>query len=361
MAEAPVNPAPASEAAEARIEPPPSAWARAWSSFRSQRLSFWSLVLFVVLFVASLCAELIANHRPLLASYEGELYFPLLLDYPETAFGGVFETEADYTDPFITTQLSQEGNWAIYAPIPYQYNTINFFTGHPNPAPPSSANLLGTDDRGRDVVARLVYAFRVSVLFALGLAVLGSVMGVIIGAVQGYFGGRTDLYTQRFVEIWSSMPELYLLIIFNSLFEPSLLLLLALLSLFGWMSLSEYMRAEFLRGRNLMYVTAARALGASHYRSMAVHILPNSLAPIITFLPFRFSGAVLVLTSLDFLGLGVPSDTPSLGELLAQGKENLEDWWLSLSAFFALVLLLLLMVFIGEGLRSALDPHQRRP
>ncbi|MCH9664040.1 MAG: ABC transporter permease [Gammaproteobacteria bacterium] len=333
----------------------------AWRSFRRQRLSYWSAIVFAVLFLLSLCAELIANHRPLLVRYDGALYSPLLIDYPETVFGGVFETPTDYTDPFIQDQFARAGNWAVYAPIRYQYNTINFYTGQPNPAPPSAVNWLGTDNRGRDVLARLIYAFRVSVLFALGLALLGSVAGVIIGALQGYFGGRVDLYTQRVVEIWSSMPELYLLIIFNSLFEPSLWLLLVLLSLFGWMSLSEYMRAEFLRGRNMMYVTAARALGVSHLRSMSVHILPNSLAPIITFLPFRFSGAVLVLTSLDFLGLGVPSDTPSLGELLSQGKENLEAWWLSLSGFFALVILLLLMVFIGEGLRNAVDPHHRRP
>jgi microcin C transport system permease protein len=278
--------------------------------------------------------------------------------YSERHFGGDFDTEADYIDPYVKKLLNEGDNWALYPLNAYSFNTINYFTEKPNPAPPSSENLLGTDDRGRDVFARLIYGFRISVVFAAVLTVIGVFLGVVAGAVQGYFGGRIDLAMQRLIEIWGSMPELYLLIIFASLFEPSLLLLIILLSLFGWMGLADYVRAEFLRGRGMDYVRAAKALGDSNRSIMFRHLLPNSLTPVITFLPFRISGAILALTSLDFLGLGVPPSTPSLGELLSQGKENIEAWWLSLSTFTVLVGTLVLLIFIGEALREALDTRR---
>jgi microcin C transport system permease protein len=300
----------------------------------------------------------ISNDKPLLVYFDGEYYFPLIHDYPETAFGGDFDTEADYTDPYVQQFLTSNGNWAIYPPNPFSYNTINYQTEHPNPAPPSRANLLGTDDRGRDVLARLIYGFRLSVLFAFVLTAIGVVLGIFAGALQGYFGGRLDLTAQRLIEIWSSMPELYLLIIFASLFEPSILLLIILLALFGWMGLADYVRAEFLRSRNMDYVQAARAMGVSNRAIMLRHLLPNSMTPVITFMPFRISGAILALTSLDFLGLGVPPTTPSLGELLAQGKDNIEAWWLSMTTFVVLVGTLTLLIFIGEALREALDTRR---
>jgi microcin C transport system permease protein len=254
--------------------------------------------------------------------------------------------------------LSQKGNWALFAPNRYGPKTLNYFATQPNPAAPSAANWLGTDDRGRDLLAQLLYGFRVSVLFALGLTATGVVLGVVLGAVQGYFGGRTDLLFQRFIEVWSAMPELYLLIIFSAVFAPSIALLLVLLSLFGWMGLSDYVRAEFLRNRQLDYVRAAKALGVSNWHIIVRHVLPNSLTPVVTFLPFRMSGAILALTSLDFLGLGVPPGTPSLGELLAQGKSNIDAWWISLSTFAVLVFTLLLLTLMGDALRDALDPRK---
>jgi len=331
---------------------------RAWLRFRANRRGYVSLWIFSILFVLSFFAELLCNDKPLLVRYQGELYVPVLVSYPETTFGGDFETEADYTDNFVRDQLTMGDNWMLEPPIPYSYNTINFTSELPNPAPPSEQNLFGTDDRGRDVLARVVYGFRISVWFAFALTVIGVFVGIIAGAVQGYFSGRTDLIMQRIIEVWSSMPELYLLIIFASIFQPSIWLLIILLSLFGWMGLSDYVRAEFLRGRNLDYVRAARAMGLSNITIMSRHLLPNSMTPVITFLPFRISGAILALTSLDFLGLGVPPTTPSLGELLAQGKENIEAWWLSLSAFVVLVGTLMLLIFIGEALREALDTRK---
>ena len=331
---------------------------RAWRRFARNRLGRWSLWLFVALVLASLCAELLSNDRPLLVRYQGQLYTPLWQDYPETTFGGDFETPTDYLDPFIQEQLSGNGNWALFAPNRYGANTINYFAEQPNPAPPSSANWLGTDERGRDMLAQLLYGFRVSALFALALTGIGVVLGVLAGAIQGFFGGRTDLAFQRFIEIWGSMPELYLLIIFSAVLSPSVGLLLVLLSLFGWMGLSDYVRAEFLRNRQLDYVKAARALGVSNRAIIWRHILPNSLTPVVTFLPFRMSAAILALTSLDFLGLGVPPGTPSLGELLAQGKNNIDAWWISLSTFGVLVLTLLLLTFMGDALRDALDPRK---
>jgi microcin C transport system permease protein len=331
---------------------------RAWLRFKRNRMGFWSLVLFSTLFVLSLGAELISNDKPLLARYNGQWYLPILSSVPETAFGGDFQTPTDYLDPFIQQQFAREGNWALYPLNPYHHSTINYFAKEPNPSGPSADNWLGTDDRGRDVAARLLYGFRISVLFALALTFIGVVLGIVTGAVQGFFGGKTDLMFQRFIEIWGSMPELYLLIIFAAMFDPSISLLLILLSLFGWMGLSDYVRAEFLRNRQLDYVRAARAMGLSNGQIIWRHILPNSLTPVVTFLPFRMSAAILALTSLDFLGLGVPPGTPSLGELLAQGKNNIDAWWISLSTFGVLVVTLLLLTFMGDALRDALDPRK---
>lgn len=331
---------------------------RAWLRFKRNRLGYVSLIAFCVLVVASLFAEVLSNDRPLLVRYEGQFYTPLVHDYPETVFGGDFETPTDYLDPYIRERLSAGDNWAIYPLNPYGPKTLNYFAKEPNPSAPSSDNWLGTDDRGRDLLAQLIYGFRVSVLFALALTVIGVVLGVAAGAVQGYFGGRTDLAFQRFIEIWGSMPELYLLIIFSAVFAPSVALLLVLLSLFGWMGLSDYVRAEFLRNRQLDYVRAARAMGLTNGQIIWRHILPNSLTPVVTFLPFRMSASILALTSLDFLGLGVPPGTPSLGELLSQGKNNIDAWWISLSTFGVLVVTLLLLTFMGDALRDALDPRK---
>ncbi len=332
--------------------------ARTWQRFKRNRRGYYSLVLFAVLFGMSLLAEVISNDSPLLVKYDGKFYFPIFVSYPEVTFGGDFETETDYRDPFIRKKLQEPGNFVLFPLNKNSYNTINQEIVGPVPSPPSMANFLGTDDRGRDVLARIIYGFRVSILFGLALTFTGTLVGIVAGAIQGYFGGRTDLLMQRFIEIWGAMPELYLLIIFASIFQPSILLLLILLSLFSWMGLSDYVRAEFLRGRNLEYVNAARALGVKNVTIMWRHLLPNGLTPVITFLPFRVSAAILALTSLDFLGLGVPPSTPSLGELLAQGKANIEAWWLSLSAFTVLVGMLILLIFIGEALRETYDPRK---
>ena len=331
---------------------------RAWRRFRRNPLGFWSLVVFSILVVLSLFAELLSTDKPLVVRYEGQTYFPVLRDYSEKTFGGDFETPADYLDPFIRQRIIEGPNWAVYAPNPYGPYTLNYFATQPNPAAPSGENLLGTDDRGRDLLAQLIYGFRVSVLFALALTVVGVLLGIAIGAIQGFFGGKTDLLLQRVLEIWGSMPELYLLIIFSAIFSPSVLLLLVLLSLFGWMALSDYVRAEFLRNRQMDYVRAARALGVGNLQIMWRHILPNSMVPVVTFLPFRMSAAILALTSLDFLGLGVPPGTPSLGELLNQGKANIDAWWISISTFGVLVITLMLLTFMGDALRDALDPRK---
>ena len=331
---------------------------RAWLRFRRNRLGFTSFVLFGVLLVLSLLAEVISNDKPLVVRYDGQFYFPLVKTYPEKVFGGDFETETDYLDPFIREQFAKPGNWAVFPPNPYGAKTINYFAKSPNPSAPSRDNWLGTDDRGRDLLAQLIYGFRVCVLFGLALTVVGTLLGVAAGAVQGFFSGKTDLAFQRFIEVWGSMPELYLLIIFSAIFAPSLALLLVLLSLFGWMGLSDYVRAEFLRNRQLDYVKSARALGVPNLQIIRRHILPNSMVPVVTFLPFRMSGAILALTSLDFLGLGVPPGTPSLGELLSQGKNNIDAWWISISTFGVLVLTLLLLTFMGDALRDALDPRK---
>ena len=331
---------------------------RAWLRFKRNRLGYWSLVIFSALVLLSLCAELVSNDKPLIVRYEGQTYFPMLKDYPEKTFGGDFETPTDYLDPFIKERLNEGSNWALYTVNPYGPNTLNYFAKSPNPSAPTRDNWLGTDDRGRDLLAQLLYGFRVSVLFGLALTVTGVLLGIITGAIQGFFGGKTDLAFQRFIEIWGSMPELYLLIIFSAVFAPSISLLLILLSLFGWMGLSDYVRAEFLRNRQLDYVKAARALGVGNGQIIWRHILPNSLTPVVTFLPFRMSAAILALTSLDFLGLGVPPGTPSLGELLSQGKNSIDAWWISLSTFAVLVTTLLLLTFMGDALRDALDPRK---
>ena len=331
---------------------------RIWLRFKGHRRGYYSLVIFTVLFIFSLFAEVVSNDKPIIFSYEQRVFIPLFYDYPETNFGGDFETNADYLDPFINEKIKNSIAWGVFPMNSYSFNTINYFSPYPNPAAPSSVNFFGTDDRGRDVLARLIYGFRISVLFGFSLTVVGVFLGIFMGAIQGYFAGRTDLVIQRFIEVWGAIPELYLLIILASIFEPSLLILLLILSLFGWISLSDYVRAEFLRNRSLEYVTAAKALGLSSRSIILKHVLPNSLTPVIAFLPFRMSGAILALTSLDFLGLGVPSSTPSLGELLAQGKANLDAWWITLSTFTVLVILLVLLVFIGEGLRDSLDTRK---
>ena len=330
-----------------------------WNNFSSRKRNIYSLYIFLFFFILSMFAEILSNDKPLVMSINKEFYFPIIIDYKEKNFGGYFETEADYKDSFMQELIAKGDNWAIFPINPNSYNTINLDNPSPNPAPPSEYNYLGTDDRGRDVLARLIYGFRLSVIFAFVLTIIGVIIGIFFGAIQGYFAGRTDLFLQRFIEIWSSMPELYLLIIFSSLFEPSISLLIILLSLFGWIGLADYVRAEFLKGRNMDYVIAARTMGLTNYQIIIRHILPNSMISVITFLPFRISGAILILTSLDFLGLGVPPDTPSLGELLSQGKENIEAWWLSLSTFLVLVGTLLLLIFIGEGLRESMDTRSK--
>lgn len=332
---------------------------RAWNRFKRHKLGPVSLYVFLALFAVSLMAEWVSNDKPLLVRYQGQWHVPMVHNPPETVFGGDFDTPTDYLDPFIRQQLALDGNWALFPPNPYHHSTLNYFAKEPNPSAPSADNWLGTDDRGRDVLARLLYGFRISVLFALALTFTGTLLGLLTGAIQGYFGGKTDLAMQRFIEIWSAMPELYLLIIFSAVFEPSVALLLILLSLFGWMGLSDYVRAEFLRNRQLDFVRAARALGLSHGQIIWRHVLPNSLTPVVTFLPFRMSAAILALTSLDFLGLGVPPAMPSLGELLAQGKNNLDAWWIALSTFMVLTVTLLLLTNIGDALRNSLDVRRK--
>lgn len=332
--------------------------ATVWRRFKRNKRGYYSLIIFSIFFIFSLAADILSNDKPLLIKYDGGYYVPVLFSYQETVFGGDFETEADYLDPYVLEKIENGGNFVIFPPNRYSFNTINYNLDEPVPSPPSGENFLGTDDRGRDVLARLIYGFRLSVLFGLSLTLLGTVVGIFAGAVQGYFGGKVDLIFQRFIEIWGAMPELYLLIIFASIFKPSIFLLLFLLSLFSWMGLSDYVRAEFLKGRNLDYVKAARALGVRDGAIMWRHLLPNGMTPVVTFLPFRVSAAILALTSLDFLGLGVPPSTPSLGELLAQGKANIEAWWLSLSVFFVLVGMLVLLIFIGEALRETFDPRK---
>ena len=330
---------------------------RRLDSFRRNRRGFWSLWIFLVVFLVTLFAEFIANDRPILVHFNGSWYFPVFADYPETTFGGEFPTAADYRDPAVKKLITAQG-WMLWPVIPFSYGTINYDLPSPAPSPPSRVNWLGTDDQGRDVLARLIYGFRISVLFGLVLTALSSVIGVAAGAVQGYFGGLIDLGFQRFIEIWSGLPMLYLLIIMASFIEPGFWWLLGLMLLFSWMSLVDVVRAEFLRARNFDYVRAARALGVSNRLIILRHVLPNATVATITFLPFILNSSVTMLTSLDFLGFGLPPGSPSLGELLAQGKANLQAPWLGVAAFFVLASMLSLLIFVGEAVRDAFDPRK---
>lgn len=330
---------------------------RRWQQFRRNRRGWYSLWLFMTLFVLTLFAEVIANDQPLFVWYDGAAYFPVVADYPETTFGGFLPTTADYRDPAVQELIEARG-WILWPPIPYSYDTINYDLPVPAPAPPSADNWLGTDDQGRDVAARLIYGFRISVLFGLLLTLTSSVIGVAAGAVQGYFGGWTDLLGQRAIEIWSGLPALYVIIILSSFVQPGFWWLLLILLLFSWTQLVGVVRAEFLRVRNFDYVKAARALGVSDGVIIARHVLPNAMVATITFVPFVMTGAITALTSLDFLGFGMPPGAPSLGELLAQGKANLQAPWLGITAFVALAVMLSLLVFIGEAARDAFDPRK---
>lgn len=332
--------------------------ARRWRNFRNNRRGYWSLWIFSILFVLSLFAELIANDAPLMVKYDGGYYFPVLKAYPETTFGGDFETEAKYRDQFVADLIREKDGWMVWPPVRYSYRTINYDLGRPAPAPPTRENWLGTDDQGRDVLARLIYGFRISVLFGLVLTALSSVIGVIAGAVQGYFGGRTDLIFQRFIEIWSGLPTLYLLIILASVVQPNFWWLLGIMLLFSWMALVGVVRAEFLRARNFGYVRAARALGVSDIAIMFHHLLPNAMVATLTMMPFILNGSITTLTALDFLGFGLPPGSPSLGELLAQGKTNIHAPWLGMTAFAVLAVMLSLLIFIGEAVRDAFDPRK---
>ena len=351
-------PEPARAPAPRTAARPMSPNARAWARFRRNRIGHLSLWLFIAVLIVATLAEGFSNDRPVVARIDGKLIAPMFFNPPETAIGGDFGTPTDWKDPFVTALLDQPGNWAMTTLNPHSATSTDYFNPRLDPAPPDAANWLGTDSNGRDMLARLLYGFRISIWFALALTITGTLIGIAAGALQGYFGGRIDLFLQRFVEIWGAIPELYLLIIFASIFEPSLLLLLILLSLWGWMGLSDYVRAEFLRNRNLDFVKAARALGLSNRQIIWRHVLPNSMTPVITFLPFRMSAAILALTSLDFLGLGVPSTTPSLGELLKQGKNNLDAWWIIVPTFALLVATMLLLTFIGDALRDAFDTRK---
>ncbi len=325
--------------------------------FRANRRGMISLVLFAVVFVLSLGAELLANDRPILVRYDGAFYVPMLHDYPETTFGGDFPTNAVYTDTELQELIAKKG-WMLWAPIPYSYNTVARGEGPKSLQPPSREHLLGTDDQARDVMARLIYGFRISVLFGLILTVLSSIVGIAAGALQGYFGGWVDLLFQRFLEIWSSMPTLYILIILASFIQPGFWVLLGIMLLFSWMALVGMVRAEFLRGRNFDYVRAARALGMADVRIMFRHILPNAMTSSLTFLPFILAGSVTTLTALDFLGFGLPVGSPSLGELLLQGKNNLNAPWLAFTGFVVIAAMMTLLVFIGEAVRDAFDPRK---
>lgn len=326
--------------------------------FKANRRGWWSLWIFMALFTLSLGAELLANDKPIVVRYEGQWYFPVFKRYPETTFGGEFPLQANYKSPYIQELIAAGDGWMIWPPIPFDYASINYDLQVPAPAPPSSTNWLGTDDQGRDVLARVIYGFRISILFALILTLISSVIGVIAGALQGYYGGWVDLLGQRFLEVWSGLPVLYLLIILASFVQPNFWWLLGIMLLFSWMTLVDVVRAEFLRGRNLEYVRAARALGMRNVTIMFNHILPNAMVSTLTFMPFILTGAIGTLTALDFLGFGLPPGSPSLGELVAQGKANLQAPWLGITAFVVLAAMLTLLVFIGEAARDAFDPRK---
>ncbi|MGF1724036.1 ABC transporter permease [Photobacterium nomapromontoriensis] len=330
-----------------------------WARFRVHKRGYWSLWIFSILFMISLFAEFIANDKPLLIHYKSGWYFPIIEQYSETQFGGEFDAEADYTDPYVVELINEHG-YMIWPIIRFSYDTINYNLPGPAPSPPDRVNWLGTDDKGRDVLARIIYGFRISVLFGFALTIISTVIGVIVGACQGYYGGWVDLFGQRFIEVWSGMPTLFLLIILSSFVEPNFWWLLGIMVLFSWMGLVGVVRAEFLRCRNFDYVRAAQALGVGDGRIMLRHMLPNAMVASLTMMPFILSGSVTTLTSLDFLGFGLPAGSPSLGELLAQGKTNLQAPWLGLSAFVVLSLMLSLLVFVGEAVRDAFDPHHQR-
>lgn len=330
---------------------------RRFAQFRANRRGWWSWWLFLLLFSLSLGAELIANDRPLLVYFNGALYAPVFKDYPETTFGGDFPSVANYRDPYLANLISAHG-WMLWPPVRFRYDTVNYDLPVPAPAPPSAVNWLGTDDQGRDVLARLIYGLRVSILFGLLLTLSSSILGVASGAVQGYFGGWLDLLFQRFLEIWGGLPQLFILIIVSSVVVPGFWTLLLILMLFSWTALVGVVRAEFLRARNFDYVRAARALGVSDIRIMFRHMLPNAMVATLTFLPFILSGSIVALTALDFLGLGLPPGSASLGDLLRQGKDNLQAPWLGISSFIVTALLLSLLVFVGEAVRDAFDPRK---
>lgn len=327
--------------------------------FCANKRGFWSFWIFLIIFIIALSAEFIANDKPLMVQYKGDLYFPVFETYPETTFGGDFETEAEYRDSFVQDLIEKDGNgWMLWPPVRYSYDTINYNLSRPAPTPPDDENWLGTDDQGRDVLARVIYGFRISVLFGLILTIASSIIGIAVGAVQGYFGGMRDLIIQRITEIWSSLPQLYILIIFASMFTPGFWTLLLILLLFKWLGLVDLVRAEFLRARNFDYVRAARALGVSDAVIMWRHVLPNAMVATVTFMPFILTAAITSLTALDFLGLGMPPGSPSLGELLRQGKNNLSAPWLGICAFMSLAVMLTLLTFIGEAVRDAFDPRK---
>lgn len=353
---------------------------RRWQNFKANRRGYWSFWIFLVLFGLSLCAEFIANDKPIVASYKGELLFPVFVNYPEDRFGG-FLAETDYRSDFIRDEIEANG-WMIWPPIRYSYQTVNSNIPHSAPTPPfwlmseeercsayplgaddpgctlGNMNWLGTDDQARDVTARMIYGFRISVLFGLALTIASAVIGVSAGAVQGYFGGWTDLLFQRFIEIWSSMPVLYILLIIAAILPPGFFILLGIMLLFSWVGFVGVVRAEFLRARNFEYVNAARALGVGNGTIMYRHLLPNAMVATLTFLPFILSGSITTLTSLDFLGFGMPPGSPSLGEMISQGKSNLQAPWLGLTAFFAMSIMLSLLIFVGEATRDAFDPRK---
>lgn len=330
---------------------------RRLAQFKANKRGYYSFWIFLGLLFICTFAELIANDKPILVKYDGGYYAPVFKSYPETTFGGDFETETDYRDPYVRELIDAKG-WIVWPPIRFSYDTISYELPEPAPSRPTPANIFGTDDQGRDVAARVIYGFRISVVFGLILTLISSLIGITAGAFQGYYGGKLDLFLQRVIEVWSSLPSLYILIIFSAIFVPGFWTLLAILLLFSWVSLVDVVRAEFLRARNFDYVRAANALGVSNHIIMRRHVLPNAMVATMTLMPFILTGSITALTSLDFLGLGLPAGSPSLGELLLQGKNNLQAPWLGISAFFSLAFMLTLLTFIGEAVRDAFDPRK---
>lgn len=332
---------------------------RRLSAFKQNKRAFISLLIFLSIFTISLFSELLANDQPYIVKYKGSFYFPIIKTYDETTFGGDFPTPTDYKDEYIANNISDNG-WMIMPPIPFSFNTVDYELDTPTPAPPSSIHLLGTDDEGRDILARILYGIRLSVIFAFTLTLVSSIIGVIVGAIQGYFGGKVDIILQRFLEIWESLPQLFILIIVASIFIPTFWTLLIILLIFSWPNLTGMVRAEFLRARNLEFVRAAKALGVSNWRIIYRHILPNAIVATITFIPFILSEAIVSLTALDFLGLGLSHEYPSLGDLVRQGKDNLQSPWIGITIFIVLSSLLTILIFIGEGIRDAFDTRKNK-